>query len=251
MSSSLEKHSTYQNIAVRSVPPANGWQWIADGFRLFWKNPLMWLVLFLVYLLIIVPISLIPVVGSVAGTLLAPVFSAGLMWGCKALSMDHDLEINHLFAGFKHNTKQLVATGVLYFLGLLMIALVVAGGIDKPVMSAIMAGQTLTPDQANSIMLPMLFALLLLMPLLMAYWFAPVLVGLSDIKAVEAMKLSFKASLHNILPMLVYSLIIVGLMVVAIIPFGLGLLVVIPTMMTSLYTSYKDIFVTNLELEAE
>lgn len=235
--------STNQIIEVRSVPSANAWQWLVDGFKIFWKNPLMWLVLFVIYLLIIVPISLIPAVGSVAATLLAPVFSAGLMWGCKAVSENQDLEINHLFAGFKQNTKQLVATGSMYMFGLLAIALLVSATVDKTVMSAVVAGQTLTPEQANSVMLPLLFALLLLMPLLMAYWFAPVLVGLKGITAVDAMKLSFKASLRNLLPMLAYSVMIVGLMIVAIIPFGLGLLIVIPTMMTSLYTSYQDIFV--------
>ena len=232
-----------QTLEIRSVPSANAWQWVVDGFRLFWKNPLMWLVLFVIYLLIIVPISLIPAVGGLAATLLAPVFSAGLMWGCKAISENQDLEINHLFVGFKHNTKQLVATGSMYMVGLLAIALVVSATVDKTVMSALVAGQTLTPEQANSVMLPLLFALLLLMPLLMAYWFAPVLVGLNGFSAVNAMKLSFKASLRNVLPMLAYSVMIFGLMVVAIIPFGLGLLVVIPTMMTSLYTSYQDIFV--------
>lgn len=235
--------STGKVIEIRSVPSATAWQWLVDGFKIFWKNPLMWLVLFVIYLLIIVPVSLIPAVGSVAGTLLAPIFTAGLMWGCKAVSENQDLEINHLFAGFKNNTKQLVAAGAIYMLGLLVIALLVSATVDKTVMSAVVAGQTLTPEQANSVMLPLLFALLLLMPLLMAYWFAPVLIGLNGLKAVEAMKLSFNASLRNILPMLAYSVLVLGLMIVAIIPFGLGLFVVIPTMMTSLYTSYQDIFV--------
>ncbi len=235
--------STNKIIEVRNVASANAWQWLVDGFKIFWKNPLMWFVLFAIYLLIIVPVSLVPGVGSVAATLLAPIFSAGLMWGCKAISENQDLEINHLFAGFKHNTKQLVLTGAIYMLGLLAIALLVSMIVDKTVMSAVVVGQTLTPEQASSVMLPLLFALLLLMPLLMAYWFAPVLVGLNGLSAADAMKLSFKASLRNMLPMLAYSVIIVGLMIVAIIPFGLGLLIVIPTMMTSLYTSYQDIFV--------
>ncbi len=234
---------TNSNINVRIVPVANAWPWIADGFKIFWKNPLMWFVLLIIYLLIIVPLSLIPFVGGIAATLLAPVFSAGLMWGCKAITENQDLEINHLFAGFKHNTQQLVLAGILYMAGFLIITIIAAATIDKTVMDAIVGGQTLTPEQANKVMLPLLFAMLLLMPLLMAYWFAPVLVGLNSMKAIDAMKLSFVASLRNALPMLVYSLIVVALMVLAIIPFGLGLFIVIPTMMTSMYTSYLDIFV--------
>jgi len=76
----------------------------------------------------------------------------------------------------------------------------------------------------------------------MAYWFAPVLVGLNNLTAIEAMKLSFNACLQNILPFFVYGLIFMLLLIVALIPFGLGLLVVVPVMMTSLYASYVDIF---------
>lgn len=239
----MSLESTNPTIEVRSVPATNAWPWVVDGFKIFWKNPLMWLVLLLIYLLIIVPLSLIPIFGGVAATLLAPVFSAGLMWGCKAITEQQDLEINHLFAGFKHNTRQLIAAGALYMAGFLIIAIVTAATIDKTIMDAIVAGQTLSQEQASKVMLPLLFAMLLLMPLLMAYWFAPVLVGLNNMKAVDAMKLSFIASVRNALPMLAYSVIVLVLMVLAIIPFGLGLFVVIPTMMTSLYTSYQDIFV--------
>jgi len=37
-------------------------------------------------------------------------------------------------------------------------------------------------------------------------------------------------------------LIFIVLLALAIIPFGLGLIVVVPVMMTSLYTSYVDVF---------
>jgi uncharacterized membrane protein len=69
-----------------------------------------------------------------------------------------------------------------------------------------------------------------------------VLIGLHSLTAVEAMKLSFVACLKNMLPFLVYGLIFTVILVVAIIPFGLGLIVAIPVMMTSLYTSYVDVF---------
>ena len=37
-----------------------------------------------------------------------------------------------------------------------------------------------------------------------------------------------------------------ALLVVAAIPFGLGLLIMIPTMIASLYVSYKDVFAQSL-----
>lgn len=229
-------------LEVRQVPVGNAWSWIVSGFNLFKANPAMWIILFVIYLAIIVPISLVPVIGSVLSTLLAPVFAAGMMWGCKALTQQQDLEINHLFAGFKQNTSQLIAVGGIYMAGMLVIAVMVVLTLDKETIEVLMKGQTVSPDQANAMLVPILTAMLFIMPLLMAYWFAPVLVGLNNLTAMAAMKLSFFACLKNMLPFLVYGLIYMLLLIVAIIPFGLGLLVVVPVMMTSLYTSYVDIF---------
>jgi uncharacterized membrane protein len=78
-------------------------------------------------------------------------------------------------------------------------------------------------------------------PVLMAYWYAPVLASLHNLNAIDAMKLSFKACVKNFIPFFLYSLIFMGLLIVALIPAGLGLIVVVPLLMTSLYISYIDI----------
>lgn len=229
----------------RQVPAINAWGWTVQGFYLFKENPAMWIILFLIYLAVVVPVSLIPVIGSFLSALLAPVFAAGLMWGCQAVSQKQDLEINHLFLGFKKNTAQLVSVGGFYMLSLLIIAVFVVMSLDKTTIDLLVKGQTLSPEQANSVVLPVLIAMLFLVPVLMAYWFAPVLVGLHNLTAVQAMKLSFAASLRNILPFLLYGSIFMVLLIVALIPYGAGLLVVMPVMMTSLYVSYADIFQIN------
>ncbi len=229
-------------LESRQVPAGNAWAWIVNGFNLFKANPVMWIVILLIYLAIIVPVSLVPVLGSIASTLLAPVFAAGMMWGCKALVLKQDLEINHLFEGFKKNTAQLIAVGGIYMLSLLVIMVMVVMSLDKEVVGLLMKGQEVSPAQASAMMLPILLAMLFIVPILMAYWYAPVLIGLHNLTAVEAMKLSFSACLKNMVPFLLYGLIFTVILVIAIIPFGLGLIVAIPVMMTSLYTSYVDVF---------
>ncbi len=229
-------------LESRQVPAGNAWAWIVSGFNLFKANPVMWIVILLIYLAIIIPISLIPVIGSVVSTLLAPVFAAGMMWGCKALVLKQDLEINHLFEGFKKNTAQLISVGGIYMLSLLVIMVMVVLTLDKDTIELLMKGKEVSPAQANAMVLPMLTAMLFILPILMAYWYAPVLIGLHNLKVLEAMKLSFIACLKNILPFLLYGFIFMVILVVAIIPFGLGLVVAIPVMMTSLYTSYVDVF---------
>jgi uncharacterized membrane protein len=238
----MTENSINTPLESRQVPAGNAWAWIVSGFHLFKANPVMWIVILLIYLAIIIPISFIPVIGSVVTTLIAPVFAAGMMWGCKALVLKQDLEINHLFEGFKKNTAQLIAVGGVYMLSLLVIMVMVVLTLDKDTLELIMKGQEVSPAQANAMMLPILIAMLFIVPILMAYWYAPVLIGLHNLTVLEAMKLSFIACLKNMLPFLLYGLIFMVILVVAIIPFGLGLVVAVPVMMTSLYTSYVDVF---------
>ncbi len=235
-------------MEARSVQTAHGWQWIVDGFALFRQSPVIWIVLFLVYLLIGMALSLVPMIGSIVFNLVAPVFMAGFMMGCRAIDRGEELEINHLFAGFRRNTAQLVTVGGIYLAGIIVVAgvIVLAGGGE--VMLAMSrsagmdAGQAMTQPPGEGFMLALLLGIAFLLPLVMAYWFAPALVVFHDMPAVEAMKLSLAACLRNILPFLLYGAIAAALLLLAMIPFGLGLLVMVPTITASLYVSYKDVF---------
>jgi uncharacterized membrane protein len=56
------------------------------------------------------------------------------------------------------------------------------------------------------------------------------------------MKLSLRAFIHNIGPMLVYAITFAFLAILASLPMFLGWLVLLPLVFTSLYASYSDIF---------
>ena len=62
------------------------------------------------------------------------------------------------------------------------------------------------------------------------------------IEPLDAMRLSFNGCLSNVVPFLVYGLVGVVLAIVATIPLALGWLVLGPVTVTSLYTSYCDIY---------
>jgi uncharacterized membrane protein len=94
-----------------------------------------------------------------------------------------------------------------------------------------------------SLILLILVWMALYAPLMAALWFAPALVVFHNVAPLDAMKMSFAACMKNIVPFLIYGLVFIVLFVVGAIPLGLGLLVVIPLMITSTYTSYRDIFV--------
>ena len=92
-----------------------------------------------------------------------------------------------------------------------------------------------------------LVALTLSIPLMMAAWFAPLLVIFYDMPPLEAMRLSFVACLKNIIAFQLYAVILVVLTVIATMPYGLGLFILVPTLFTSIYVSFGDIFVDTID----
>jgi hypothetical protein len=245
-------------MEVRKVDAGQGWRWIVDGFALFKKNPPIWIALFVAYFLIVIVVSIIPVVGPLVMTLLAPVFTAGFMLACRGVEKDEELELGYLVAGFKHNTGQLVTVGGLYLVGSITILglMMMSGGGAILGSAALGQMQGVEPNEVmvgamGGMLIALLVAMALLIPLLMAYWFAPALVVFNNMTAMEAMKRSFFGCLRNIWPFLVYGLIAFVLMMIAMIPFGLGMLILVPVLNASIYAGYKDIFPAEAEAEPE
>jgi uncharacterized membrane protein len=116
-----------------------------------------------------------------------------------------------------------------------------AGGLDPNSLQT-QSPEALFATMAPAISLTVLVILALMIPLIMAYWFAPALAMLDGLGPIAAMKLSFVGCVKNVLPFLIYGLIALVLIVVGMIPFLLGLLVVSPLLIASLYVSYREIF---------
>ena len=225
-----------------SVPPGRGWKWISEGYSSHVKKDLgAWVGAVLVYFVISVVLSMVPFIGSVALLLLGPVIMAGFMIGARDQSQGGAFTFNHLFSAFDESPGQLMLVAVLYFVGALLVGVVTVSMFGASMMGAL-AGESAAPPSLATMLLPLLVMMLLLLPLLMAYWFAPALVALNGLSAVEAMKQSFRGCLKNMLPMLLYGLIAALLIFVAAIPLLLGLIIVMPVMVASIYVAYADIF---------
>ena len=234
------------SAAGRAVDAGRGWEWIAEGFALFKKQPGMWILILIVLVACSILISLVPMVGSLANLLLMQVFMGGVMLGCRALDNGESFDVGCVFAGFRQNTGDLVVLGLLALVGWIIAfipAILIMGG--GAFMSMMSGGGSLPNIGALGLtfMLALLAALALALPVYMALWFAPSLVVFNNLKPVEAMKASFLACLKNIVPFLLYGVILLALCVLAAIPLGLGFLVLGPVVIASIYTGYRDIFI--------
>ncbi|MGH8726556.1 MAG: BPSS1780 family membrane protein [Burkholderiales bacterium] len=231
-------------MQMRAYPAEYGFRWINEGFALFKKNPIIWVALTLILFCVGLALSAIGVVGQLLFYLLSPVFLAGLIEGCRALSAGGELEIAHLFAGFRKNPVPLVTLGGIYAIGqvLIMGAMLFAGGEEMYSLFETSA-EELDPQRVMEVLLlPLLVGAALSVPFMMALWFAPILVYLGEQSPLNSVAASFYACLTNFVPFLVYGAILLVLAFIAAIPFMLGFLVLIPVIVTSVYESYLDIF---------
>lgn len=231
----------------RSVGAGEGVAWIGQGWRLFAKAPLMWIISLVILFIIAIALALVPILGQVIFQVLNPVFAAGFVVACRALERGGEFELEHLFAGFKRNFASLAIVGAVFLLMGFVILLVMAVFFGFSILAAFIAGD---PEQAMAavaassvtILLGVLVSFALLVPMVMAYWFAPALVVMHDMAPVAALKASFVGCLRNIIPFLLYGLVMTVLAILAAIPFGLGFLVWFPVMIASTYAAYRAIF---------
>ncbi|HSB48669.1 MAG TPA: BPSS1780 family membrane protein [Burkholderiales bacterium] len=243
-------------MEARVVAAGSGWQWLAVGYALFRRNPVMWLALTVVLAMLWAAAFIIPVLGPLLFNLLSPALFAGLMVGCRALERGEPLEIAHLFAGIRQHAAPLVTVGGVYLVGTVIvvgIVLVVAGGSMLPaVLTKPETDIETLRAAARSMMLALAIGAAAYMPVLMMIWFAPMLVVFNGLAPVAAMKLSFTACVSNTVPFLVYGAAVVMAWIVLSLPAALGpvggmlavalLVASIPVLIGSVYASYRDIF---------
>ncbi len=232
---------------IKTLPISRGLDWITEGFGLFRLNQLIWIVNLVIFLAITMPLSLVPFIGAIATLLLQPVLIGGMLSGCRALEQGRELRIEHLFDGFRQNTNPLLMVGLIsgaaYLLVGLAVFLVVGGAIGLGTLGGLTDRPNLVLGGAMvGFLFSGLIGLALTLPIAMATWFAPALVIFDNMQALDAMKASFTACLNNMLPFLLYGIVALVLAGLAMIPLGLGMLVLVPTLIASVYTSYRDIF---------
>ncbi|MCP5244741.1 MAG: hypothetical protein H6937_01760 [Burkholderiales bacterium] len=233
-------------MEIHQVSAKHGWHWIANGFHMFRKAPLIWVLVCFTLLLIAMTLALIPILGQFIFTLISPVFLAGIMIGCREQDQERQLEIAHLFVAFKTNVASLVTVGGIYLIGqVLIIGLVMMIG-GSQMTDMLLYGKRVDESELIHVMDNMLtaslIALLLSIPLMMAAWFSPLLVVFHNLQPISAMKISFFACLKNIIPFQLYGILLIIFSLIAFMPYGAGLVILIPTIFASIYVSYKDIF---------
>ncbi|HTU99096.1 MAG TPA: BPSS1780 family membrane protein [Luteitalea sp.] len=204
----------------RTVPASRGWQWVRDSFTMVAAAPLTWAGITVVFFLLAIAISILPIV-SLLWNVGMPILLGGLMLGCHAMTHGEPIALRHMFSGFEAPRLQnLAMVGVLYLAAtvVMVFALVIVGvggafGLAAMVGTEQLEAQPLLVGSGMAIIILLAFGLGA--ALSMTIWFAPALVALHNIAPLEAMRMSLRGSLRNMVPFLVYGVLLLLVLLVA------------------------------------
>lgn len=233
-------------MSYQRVEAGAGWTWITRGWDIFMKNPGIWIVLALILGIIFFVLNFIPLLGGLAAAVLGPALFGGLIYGARELDHDRSLEIPHLFQAFQDSdrTVPMILLGLVPLAAAILTGILTAGLVAGTMGTAAMTG---SESAAMGMMAGgglVLFLITIVVGLvvgaLMLFAIPRVMFGQAE--PIPAVKESVEAVLGNIGAYLVFALIYIGLAILAMIPFGLGFLILMPVMAGAVYSANKQVF---------
>ena len=244
-------------MQAHRLPAARGVTWVTAGFALYRRGPPLLTTVTMLYLLVVMACSLVQPVGPFLLPLLLPALTVLVANACLFLDGAAADPRSVLLRGLAQQRKPLLRLGLLQLAGtvaILLVDLLIAGGDWASLANA---DETEQP-------LHLLRLLGLAAPMLMALWFAPLLIAWDGVPAVKSMFFSLAASLRNWRAFLAYGatvmligVVLPGLLMLAASLDGadlvgplsallrmLMILIFAPVLMASVYLSYRDVFAT-------
>lgn len=242
---------------ARRLPARHGILWLLAGFALFRRHPPLATAITFGYLLTVIMVNLIPKIGPFLLPLLLPTLTVILANGCRAIDRRLPFGSETLMKGISEQRAGLARLGGLHLVGS---SLLVLGGFALG--DPINISDGMTPEEATALLGDLALILLLASPMLAAFWFAPLLTAWDGVGAGKSLFFSFVASLRNWRAFTMYglALVVVGALLPGLLLIIAGLIspvllnifsvalrmllifVLAPTMVASVYLSYRDVF---------
>jgi uncharacterized membrane protein len=239
-----------KTIQIRVVDAGLALEWYKKSWSLLLKEPALFSLQFIMFYLLQIGVLALGPLSSFASNILWCILAAGFFYTCEKIDKGEPVKFSDFFKGFEKNTRPLIIlgfylTGILLLYSIFAIAMVVLiGGLS--VVSYLNNLQELMDYfMANLLIGIFVLSLAVFVPmavLMMASLFSPALVFFHDLKPVDAMKKSLHACAHNPMVFLLHGVWFVLFAIIAVIPFGMGLIILIPVVHLTIYYAYRDLF---------
>jgi hypothetical protein len=245
-------------MQARRLPARHGALWLVAGFRLLRANPPLLTALTLGYLSCVIVINIVPVLGPLLLPILLPMLTVVVANGCRAAEHGRAVTPAVLGVGVRSQRIPLIRLGGLHLLGSLAV-LAISVGIEGGDLLGALPQPSLDDQEVLALFLRLM---LIALPVLMAFWFAPLLTGWDNVPALKSLFFSAIASYRNWRAFAAYGLtvVIVGVAIPGGILILAGLIdeslttvlsvvlrmalvfMLAPALTASLYISYRDVF---------
>ena len=187
-----------------------GRDWLLDGYNIFKKQPLVWILTLLAYWTAMFLFGLIPIVGLILSLIISPGIAFGFICLAKAVDQNHAVQPRIIISGFTCSKKfDLILLGFYYCGSLFLVFILIMLLNDKSVIGLVNNPdlQISSGTQSRSFFnIKIVAVLMLFIPTQMTFWFAPQLVVWGNLNSIKAMFYSFFAVLLNWKSFLTYLL---------------------------------------------
>jgi hypothetical protein len=243
---------------ARRLPASHGILWLAASFRLFRANPPLLSALTMAYIFLAIVVNALPRIGPFLVPLALPAMIVVVANGCRAIERGRGVSLIAMTHGLKMHRIALVRLGGLHLLGAIII-LFISTAIEGGQISLADSAKTISEEEIVGFM-ARLFVIAI--PVISAFWFAPLLTGWDGVAPMKAVFFSFVACWRNWRAFAVYGL--AAVMVAIVLPGLLQILasaisktlyeillvvlkmaiifILAPTMMAGVFVSYQDVF---------
>lgn len=228
-----------RSLVPGRLAPNRPLHWIATGWKLFLKQPGVWIVQSLIFIAVLAVLGLLPVVGPYAPPIVLPLLLAGMLAGAQVLERGETLHVRQLFEGGRRHAGNLLLVGLFHLIGVRLARAIGDSAVltDTLVEAAARLGLTVGHDVFGMWIFIVLWALLMT-----ALWLAPALVMLHEVAPLEAMRLSAQACFRNLIPFILFAVALYAFLWVAVLTAGLGMLVLLPVLAGVLLEAWQDTF---------
>lgn len=228
---------------VAELAAGRGALWLAEAFKLFRGKPMAWIGLCMGWIVITFGLILVPLIGGVVANFLQPVFFASFAIAAYRQTQGEPVVMGDLFSGFRRNLRSLINLGALLLIAeiaifalMALLGLPMAGADD----GSFTMGEYVQMLKGKEWILAVGFLLTVVVK--GALWFAPPLIAFHGMTTSHAIRWSAYAALANLGAMMVYGATLLGIFFLGLLPWALGLLVVIPVMAISTFIGYREVF---------
>ena len=251
-------------MKLQIVPAGQGVQWVKQGMRTFWRQPLALSGLFFMFMAAMSLLSMVPLLGNILALVILPGATLGLMAATKeALTGKFPMPVL-LVSAFRAGKQQLQAMlllGAIYAAGFLLVLGISALADGGKFAQLYLVGGAMSVEllQAPDFQLAVLISMALYLPLSLLFWHAPALVHWHGVQPVKSLFFSLVACLRNFWAFTLFGLAWMGVFVgmgtaVSLVASLLGSVEVVSVMMfplamlmaamffTSLYFTFHDCF---------